>query len=103
MGALIRSDPGPRGRGDRWEDDPRIVDRGREQGALHVVSAGACDRRLVPGQRQVGDKPGEIAAIPELLDVLDIKGAIVITLDAMGGGQRAIASRILEEGRWVIS
>ena len=54
------------------------------------------------GQRQVGDKSDEITAIPERLNVLDIKGAIV-TLDAMGGGQRAIASRILEEGRWVIS
>jgi predicted transposase YbfD/YdcC len=71
-------------------------DRGREQGPLHVVSAWACDRRLVLGQRQVGDKSNEITAIPELLDVLDIKGAIV-TLDAMGC-QRAIATRILERG-----
>lgn len=71
-------------------------DRGREQAALHVVSAWACDRRLVLGQRQVGDKSNEITAIPELLDVLDIKGAIV-TLDAMGC-QRAIASKILERG-----
>ena len=69
-------------------------DRGREQAALHVVSAWACDRRLVLGQRQVGDKSNEITAIPELLDVLDIKGAIV-TLDAMGC-QRAIASKIIE-------
>lgn len=71
-------------------------DRGREQGPLHVISAWACDRRLVLGQRQVGDKSNEITAIPELLDVLDIKGAIV-TLDAMGC-QRAIASKILEKG-----
>ena len=71
-------------------------DRGRKQAALHVVSAWACDRRLVLGQRQVGDKSNEITAIPQLLDVLDIKGAIV-TLDAMGC-QRAIASKILERG-----
>ncbi|OZB26682.1 MULTISPECIES: ISAs1 family transposase [unclassified Acidiphilium] len=71
-------------------------DRGREQAPLHVVSAWACDRRLVLGQRQVGDKSNEITAIPELLDVLDIKGAIV-TLDAMGC-QRSIASRIIERG-----
>jgi len=71
-------------------------DRGREQGPLHVVSAWACDRGLVLGQRQVGDKSNEITAIPELLDVLDIKGAIV-TLDAMGC-QKAIASKILEKG-----
>jgi len=71
-------------------------DRGREQGPLHVISAWACDRRLVLGQRQVGDKSNEITAIPELLDVLDIKGAIV-TLDAMGC-QRTIATKILERG-----
>jgi len=71
-------------------------DRGREPGPLHVVSAWACDRGLVLGQRRVGDKSNEISAIPELLEVLDIKGAIV-TLDAMGC-QRAIATRILENG-----
>ncbi len=71
-------------------------DRGREQGPLHVVSAWACDRRLVLGQRQIGDKSNEISAIPELLDALDIKETIV-TLDAMGC-QRAIATRILKRG-----
>jgi predicted transposase YbfD/YdcC len=70
-------------------------DRGREQGPLHVISAWACDRGLVLGQRQVGDKSNEITAIPELLDVLDIKGGI-ITLDAMGC-QRTIAAKILEK------
>lgn len=71
-------------------------DRSREQAALHVVSAWASDRGLVLGQRQVGDKSNEITAIPELLDVLDLEGAIV-TLDAMGC-QRAIAAKILERG-----
>ncbi len=71
-------------------------DRGREQGPLHVVSAWACDRGLVLGQRRVSDKSNEITAIPDLLDVLDIKGAIV-TLDAMGC-QRVIAAKILERG-----
>lgn len=70
-------------------------DRRRDQGPLHVVSAWACERGLVLGQRQVGDKSNEITAIPELLDVLDLKGAIV-TLDAMGC-QRAIAAKILEK------
>ncbi len=71
-------------------------DRGREQGPLHVVSAWACDRRLVLGQCQIGDKSNEISAIPELLDALAIKGTIV-TLDAMGC-QWAIATRILKRG-----
>jgi predicted transposase YbfD/YdcC len=71
-------------------------DRGREQGPLHVVSAWASDRGIVLGQRQVGDKSNEITAIPELLDVLDIKGAIV-TLDAMGC-QKEIVGKIIERG-----
>ncbi len=71
-------------------------DRGREQRPLHVVSAWACDRGLVLGQRQVGDKSNEITAIPEWLEGLDLKGTIV-TLDAMGC-QRAIATKILEKG-----
>jgi hypothetical protein len=71
-------------------------DRGREQRPLHVISAWACDRGLVLGQRQVGDKSNEITAIPELLEGLDLEGAIV-TLDAMGC-QRAIATKILEKG-----
>lgn len=70
-------------------------DRGREQGPLHVISAWACDRGLVLGQRQVGEKSNEITAIPALLDVLDIKGSI-ITLDAMGC-QRTIAAKIIEK------
>jgi len=71
-------------------------DRGRERGPLHIVSAWASGRGVVLGQRQVGDKSNEITAIPELLDVLDIKGAIV-TLDAMGC-QRAIATKIRARG-----
>ena len=45
-----------------------------------MVSAWACDQKLVLGQRKVDDKSNEITAIPELLK---IKGAIV-TIDAMG-------------------
>jgi predicted transposase YbfD/YdcC len=72
------------------------ADRHRDQGPLHIVSAWACERGLVLGQRQVSDKSNEITAIPELLDTLDLKGCIV-TLDAMGC-QRAIATAILERG-----
>jgi predicted transposase YbfD/YdcC len=73
----------------------RSFDRRCDQGPLHIVSAWACDRRLVLGQRQVGDKSNEITAIPELLDTLDIKDTIV-TLDAMGC-QRAICTKILDK------
>lgn len=58
-------------------------DRGREQRALHIVSAWACEQGLSLGQLQVDDKSNEIMAIPELLDALVIENSIV-TLDAMG-------------------
>jgi len=66
----------------------------REQGksAIHLVSAWACEHRLVLGQVKVADKSNEITAIPALLELLDVAGCI-ITIDAMGR-QSAIASQI---------
>ena len=74
----------------------RSFDHGREQGALHIVSAWACEQGLSLGQVQVSAKSNEITAIPELLDALILDNSIV-TLDAMGC-QRKIASKILERG-----
>lgn len=62
--------------------------------ALHMVSAFAARQRLTLAQVRVCDKTNEIVAIPRLLDLLTIEGAVV-TLDAMGC-QRAIAKKILE-------
>ena len=50
---------------------------------LHLVNAFAAEHGLVIGQRKVDGKSNEITAIPELLDLLYIKGCIV-TIDAMG-------------------
>jgi len=57
----------------------------RNQGikSLHLVSAWASQQRLVLGQVKVEDHSNEITAIPALLELLDIQGAI-ITIDAMG-------------------
>lgn len=71
----------------------RSFDRGRDLAALHVVSAWACEQRLVLGQRRVDGKSNEITAIPELLDALVLENTLV-TLDAMGC-QKAIAQHIL--------
>lgn len=60
---------------------------------IHMVSAFAARQRLVLGQIKVAEKSNEIVAIPKLLDMLAIEGAIV-TIDAMGC-QREIASRII--------
>jgi predicted transposase YbfD/YdcC len=63
---------------------------------LHLVSAWATQARLVLGQMPVDAKSNEITAIPQLLTLLDLKGALV-TIDAMGC-QKEIASKIVAGG-----
>jgi predicted transposase YbfD/YdcC len=65
------------------------------KGAIHMVSAFVASQRLVLGQVKVAEKSNEIVAIPKLLDMLAVEGAIV-TIDAMGC-QRAIARKILDK------
>jgi predicted transposase YbfD/YdcC len=60
------------------------------------VSAWATARRLSLGQVAVDAKSNEIAAIPALLELLDLNGALV-TIDAMGC-QKAIARKIVDQG-----
>ena len=69
--------------------------RGKGKAALHLVSAFAARQRLVLGQARVAAKSNEIVAIPKLLDLLHIKGAIV-TIDAMGC-QHDIARKIIDK------
>jgi hypothetical protein len=64
------------------------------KGPIHIVSAFATRQRLVLGQVKVGEKSNEIVAIPKLLRMLKIEGAVV-TIDAMGC-QREIAQTILD-------
>jgi predicted transposase YbfD/YdcC len=66
------------------------------KGALHLVSAYATEAGLVLAQPAVDGKSNEITAIPELLDMLNLKGAIV-SIDAMGT-QKEIARRIVDKG-----
>jgi predicted transposase YbfD/YdcC len=65
-------------------------------GPLHLVSAWATECHLSLGQVAVDSKSNEITAIPQLLETLDLQGAL-ITIDAMGC-QKAIATQILERG-----
>ena len=69
-------------------------EKGRKA-AIHMVSAFAARQRLVLGQVKVSEKSNEIVAIPRLLDMLSIDGAIV-TIDAMGC-QRGIAQKIIDK------
>lgn len=77
--------------------DGKTSRRSRSKGktTLHTVSAFAARQRLVLGQTRVAEKSNEIVAIPKLLALLALEGAIV-TLDAMGC-QREIAQAILDQ------
>ena len=74
----------------------RSHDRRKGLGALHAVSVWASDFGLSLGQVATDEKSNEITAIPELLKLIDMRGAI-ITIDAMGT-QTAIAAQIVEGG-----
>jgi predicted transposase YbfD/YdcC len=74
----------------------RSHDRSKGLGALHSVSVWASEFGLSLGQVSCAEKSNEITAIPELLRLVDIRGAI-ITIDAMGT-QKAIATQIIESG-----
>jgi hypothetical protein len=60
----------------------RSYQDGGAKAPIHMVSAWSAKQNLVLGQVKVADKSNEITAIPRLLDLLTIKGAIV-TIDAM--------------------
>jgi predicted transposase YbfD/YdcC len=74
----------------------RSHDRKNALGALHSVSVWASEYGLSLGQVACAEKSNEITAIPELLRLVDIKGAI-ITIDAMGT-QKAIAEQVVDGG-----
>jgi predicted transposase YbfD/YdcC len=77
-------------------------DRRDGKAAIHMVSAWASENKLSLGQVVVNEKSNEITAIPELLQLLDVSGALV-TIDAMGC-QKEIADRIREgEGDYVLA
>jgi predicted transposase YbfD/YdcC len=65
-------------------------------GPLHVVSVWATQANLILAQVAVDEKSNEITAIPKLLELLDLHGALV-TLDAMGC-QKKIAQQVTERG-----
>ncbi len=80
----------------------RSHDRSRGLGPLHLVSAWLSEQGLSLGQVATEEKSNEITAIPELIDQIDVKGAIV-TIDAMGC-QKAIAKKIVDaKGDYVLA
>jgi len=73
-----------------------------KKGAIHLVSAWVCENRVVFGQIATRSKSNEITAIPELLELLDIRGATV-TIDAMGCQKKIVAKIIERQGDYVIA
>jgi len=80
----------------------RSYDRASGKSAIHMVSAWAKDNHISLGQVTTGaDTPdekasSEITAIPKLLELVEISGALV-TIDAMGC-QTKIAEKIVDQG-----
>ncbi len=80
----------------------RSHDRKTMKSALHAVCAWSVENHVVLGQQSVDEKSNEITAIPKLLKLLELKGAVV-TIDAMGC-QKEIAGEIIAgEGDYVLA
>lgn len=63
--------------------------------AYHVISAFVAENQITLGELSVEEKTNEITAVPELLDIIDVEGAIV-TADAMSC-QKKIVEKIIEK------
>ena len=74
----------------------RSLDAANGQAAIHMVSAWCQANHMVLGQVATDAKSNEITAIPALLKLLDIEGAVV-SIDA-AGCQKKIAAQIVDQG-----
>jgi predicted transposase YbfD/YdcC len=74
----------------------RSLDTANGKAAIHMVSAWCAANHMVLGQVATDAKSNEITAIPELLKLVDVQGAVV-TIDA-AGCQKKIAATIVEQG-----
>lgn len=63
---------------------------------MHLLNAWSSDNGICIGQLKVDDKSNEITAIPELMEILDLKGT-VITADALNT-QKAVPEKAIEKG-----
>lgn len=74
----------------------RSFDHAWDKSGLHIVTAWCVEENLVLAQQAVDEKSNEIKAVPELLNLLDLRGAVV-TGDAMNT-QKEIAAQIVRGG-----
>jgi predicted transposase YbfD/YdcC len=76
--------------------------RSKDQGPLTLVSAWATANQVCLGQVAGPEGSNELGALPALLELLELKGAIV-TLDAMGCQKNIVAQIVEQGGDYVIS
>jgi predicted transposase YbfD/YdcC len=76
--------------------------RGPNAGPLHIVSAWATQQHLSLAQVAVDEKSNEITAIPQLLALLEVKGALV-TIDAMGCQKEITAEIVSRQGDYALT
>jgi len=80
----------------------RSFDRASDKAAIHMINAYVHENHAVFGQLKVHDKSNEITAIPQLLEMLQLKNATV-TIDAIGC-QKNIAEKIIDRhGHYVLA
>jgi predicted transposase YbfD/YdcC len=80
----------------------RTFDRAQGLGALHLVSAWATANGLTLGQVAVDAKSNEITAIPQLIELLDLKDCVV-TIDAAGCQKEIAAQIVAKEADYVLA
>lgn len=68
-------------------------DKASGQSPIHILNAWAVESGLALGQMVVNEKTNEITAVPKLLELIDVRGAIV-TADALNA-QKDIAEAII--------
>jgi predicted transposase YbfD/YdcC len=77
-------------------------DEESNKSAIHMISAFASSSKIVLAQQKVDDKSNEITAIPQLLELIEVKNNI-ITIDAMGT-QKEIAKTIINrDGNYILA
>lgn len=74
----------------------RSYDKGDGKCAIHLLNVWAVNRGICLAQMDVGEKTNEITVVPQALEHLDIRGAIV-TVDALNT-QKEIAAKVLSKG-----
>ena len=80
----------------------RSFEDARRRSPLHLVQAFSAQAKLTLAQMAVGGKSNEIAALPKLLELLDVKGRVV-TADAMHAQRETAAAVVARSGDYALA